>query len=95
MQTPEDIRSVFIANYFCRVPLGIKMSQRDVPTLRRAVKTPEGFITSPTLTLQYLQIPSQNIDLGIDAGFENEIYFYTLRRRAGEALNIKSQICPG
>jgi hypothetical protein len=41
--------------------------------------------------LQYQQISAQNIKLGMGAGFENEFYFYSLRREAGEALN--STLC--
>jgi hypothetical protein len=67
---------------------------RDIPVLRRAVKTPKGWVTSPTEALQYQQISSQNIKLGMDAGFENEFYFYSLRRGAGEALNSASRSRP-
>jgi hypothetical protein len=87
IKIPQDIRNIYIPNHLYSVPLEIKPSMRNIPILRRAVRTTEGLVTSPSLALQYRQISSQNIKLGMDAGFENEFYFYTLRRGAGEALN--------
>jgi hypothetical protein len=87
IKTSQDIRNIYIPNHLYSVPLEIKPSMKEIPILRRAVRTTEGLVTSPTLALQYRQISSQNIKLGMDAGFENEFYFYTLRRGAGEALN--------
>ena len=94
IKTPEYIRNIFIPDHLNCVPLEIKREMRDIPIFRRAVKTKEGFVTSPTLALQYPQISAQNIKLGMDAGFENEFYFYTLRRGAGEALNSTLRHCP-
>jgi hypothetical protein len=87
IKNPEDLLAIHIADHRNGMPIEWKSSMMETPLLRRAVRTPQGLITSPTKAAQFNATRKYNLRLGKSAGLEKPFRFYTLRRGAGEAIN--------
>lgn len=87
IKDPADIWNIDIAEHRMGIPIEFKTTLTDTPLLRRAVRTPTGWITSATKAAQFNTRNKYNLRLGKSAGLEKPFRFYTLRRGAGHAIN--------
>ena len=87
MNGPEDIAQIDIPPHMKSVPLEWKPEIAERPVLRRAEKREYGWTTSATAGLGASYLLQQTERLARDAGFEQHVTLYALRRGAGNAVN--------
>ncbi|KAF2435311.1 hypothetical protein EJ08DRAFT_333907 [Tothia fuscella] len=92
LTSPEKLSALYIESGSNRLRLLLDLALDDIPVLRRAVKTVDGWEISPNMPLTYSMVaPAMKIISNI-AGIPQVTRPYALRYGAGKAFNNNGNV---
>ncbi|KAF2685708.1 C2H2 finger domain protein [Lentithecium fluviatile CBS 122367] len=92
LTSPEELSKLHIPPGRNELPLRLSRELDNIPVLRKAVKTPTGWIISPNEPLPYSTLLPWIRALGQITGFEQVTRPYSLRYAGGKAFNENGNV---